>query len=592
MKILSKALVFSFFLLSTFCFLSSATPSYAIVQSPQPTQLPTQNTNADVPNNLHNWTQNVMIEVMSALSCQLAGVDPTNPKQGCLGIDSASGKIGFLPPPAGGSNGGGAIGFMGNMIATLYTPPLHTSDYFKDLASNFGINKKAYAQSTGGTGFQGLTPLIGIWTAFRNIVYLVFVIVFIVIGLAIMLRIKIDPRTVMTIQNQIPKIIIGIPLVTFSFAIGGFLVDLMWVMIYLVFGLISGISPDIAKSVAELNPTELQGKSPLGAAIGYGQLSSMVHNVAASTTGIIQKMLGIDPSLTDLPLGFGLVKNFSGFLGGLLPGKFVWGAETPVNFLIDLVSGIGSVFGGIQILKFPVIEGSIGALGFEVGGSPGWFANLPFAIPFAMLLHPLLQELLRVALPYLIVYIIIFIALLIALFRLWFTLLMAYINILIDVVLAPFWIIGTLVPGSPVSATAWLRDLIANLAAFPTVIAMFLLGKAFVDAFKTASEAGQNIFVPPLIGNINDPNMFSSLIGIGIILMTPNVVNILKTALKAPKIDTGGVGQGLGAGAKVFGGTIKSTAGAGVAYIAGDPLTRERGAGGIGRMLQRRFFGS
>ena len=255
-------------LLSTFYLLPSVahantTPQAHSADSGQ-ANYPVANTNPDVPNNLHNWTQNVMIEVMSALTCQLAGVDPINPKQGCLGIDSASGKIGFLPSPQTGLpanalhrqvQAGGAIGFMGNMIATLYTPPLHTADYFRDLASNFGINKKAYAENTGGTGFQGLTPLIGIWSAFRNIVYLLLVVIFVVIGLAIMLRVKIDPRTVMSIQNQIPKIIIGILVVTFSFAIAGFLIDLMWVFIYLIFGIFSGMSPEIAKSVSGLSPT-------------------------------------------------------------------------------------------------------------------------------------------------------------------------------------------------------------------------------------------------------------------------------------------------------------------------------------------------
>src|SRR3989344_9366698 len=206
---------FIFILFSIFYLLSSAAPAYATSQthsaSSGQANYPVANTNPDVPNNLHNWTQNVMIEVMSALTCQLAGVDPINPKQGCLGIDSASGKIGFLPSP----QEGGAIGFMGNMISVLYTPPLHTADYFQDLASNFGLSKHAYSQTTG-TGFKSLTPLIGIWSAFRNIVYLFLVIIFVIIGLAIMLRVKIDPRTVMTIQNQIPKIIIGILAVTFS----------------------------------------------------------------------------------------------------------------------------------------------------------------------------------------------------------------------------------------------------------------------------------------------------------------------------------------------------------------------------------------
>ncbi|TAL58631.1 MAG: hypothetical protein EPN85_11160, partial [Bacteroidetes bacterium] len=113
------------FLASTFYFLFSPAPTQAISPTITPTQTKntttvTSSTNPDVPNNLHNWTQSVMIEVMSALTCQIAGVDPINPKQSCLGADQKTGKIGFLPSP----QSGGAIGFVGNMISVLYTPPL------------------------------------------------------------------------------------------------------------------------------------------------------------------------------------------------------------------------------------------------------------------------------------------------------------------------------------------------------------------------------------------------------------------------------------------------------------------------------------
>src|SRR3989344_5216459 len=144
MKFFARFFLFTLFSFLIFHFSFFISPAFSQTTPAQSTQNPSPNTTSDVSNNLHNWTQNVMIEVMSALTCQLAGVDPTNPKQSCLGIDSASGKIGFLPSP----QEGGAIGFMGNMIATLYTPPLHTADYFKNLAQNFGISKKTYAQTT------------------------------------------------------------------------------------------------------------------------------------------------------------------------------------------------------------------------------------------------------------------------------------------------------------------------------------------------------------------------------------------------------------------------------------------------------------
>ncbi len=161
-------------------------------------------TNADVPQTMHTYTQGLLIEIISALNCQITGIDPLQNDRRCLGVDAQSGKIGFV------ENGGGAIGLMSSMIVMLYTPPVQTSDFTKYLAQNFGVVKPAYAQAKcAGIGYCGLMPLITLWAAFRNIVYLVFVIVFIIVGFGIMLRVKIDPRTVMSIEYQIPKIIIG-----------------------------------------------------------------------------------------------------------------------------------------------------------------------------------------------------------------------------------------------------------------------------------------------------------------------------------------------------------------------------------------------
>src|SRR5258708_4115893 len=105
-------------------------------------QTPLANTNPDVPNNLHTWTQNVMIEVASSLTCLIAGVDPINPSHQCLGIDSKTHKIGYV------QSGGGAIGAMGILIAMTFTPPAHTNDYIRYLSSNFGITKPAYAANS------------------------------------------------------------------------------------------------------------------------------------------------------------------------------------------------------------------------------------------------------------------------------------------------------------------------------------------------------------------------------------------------------------------------------------------------------------
>ncbi|MBI2028669.1 MAG: hypothetical protein HYT07_03595 [Candidatus Levybacteria bacterium] len=500
---------------------------------------PPPNTNPEVPNNLHNWTQTVMIEVASALSCQISGIDPTNPKGTCLGADPKTGKIGFLPKgDLEKGEIGGAIGGMNNLIASLYTPPLRTGDYFQYLAQNFGISKIAYAQT--GTGFEGLKPLLRVWEGFRNIVYLFFVLVFVVIGLAIMLRVKIDPRTVMSIQNQIPKIIIGILLVTFSYAIAGFLIDMMYVSTHVIGNLIvdsAGLDKSLPTQLSQkTNPFSAAAEVGAGGGNAYGGMWRLIEEPSLAISEVLANFY--DPFLN----------SFSTFVSKVVVGVALPGAGeggtwwNPLNWITNIENVATNAVADILFKMLHVVLGTfVGFLAF----------------------------------------IIISIALLIALFRLWFTLLFAYVHILIDVILAPFWIIGGLIPGSPINVGGWFRDLIANLAAFPAVIAMFLLGKVFMAAFGGFPE--NTLFVPPLIGARANEDHIGALIGLGIILMTPNVVNMLKAMLKAPKVETGSafapVGGAIGIG--------RETVGTIVAYKSKLPSPTK--AEGIQGVLKRMF---
>ncbi|HUV71744.1 MAG TPA: hypothetical protein VMW25_01930 [Clostridia bacterium] len=122
------------------------------------------------------------------------------------------------------------LGGLSRTIIALYEPPVSSAEYFADLGKNLGLVKPAYAQGIGFSGFRNILPL---WKAFRNVAYIFFVAIFLFTGLAIMFRVKIDPKTAVTIQNAIPKLIIALILVTFSYAIAGLLIDLIYVLIYL-----------------------------------------------------------------------------------------------------------------------------------------------------------------------------------------------------------------------------------------------------------------------------------------------------------------------------------------------------------------------
>ncbi len=112
--------------------------------------------------------------------------------------------------------------------------PLSGVSYVREKLQNFSLVPTAHAQSVG-FGFSALDTVKDMWSKFRDIAFGLFVVAAIVFAFMIMFRVKINPQTVITVQSAIPKIIIALITVTFSYAIAGFLIDFM----YIVIGLIS-----------------------------------------------------------------------------------------------------------------------------------------------------------------------------------------------------------------------------------------------------------------------------------------------------------------------------------------------------------------
>jgi hypothetical protein len=124
---------------------------------------------------------------------------------------------------------GGLIGISNNLIASvLSTPPASGVQYLAQVKDDF-LGKPAYAQSQG-IGFRGLQPILPMWRYFRNLVYSLVSVYFVIVGIMIMLKVKISPQATITIQNSIPRIFTTLILVTFSYAIAGLLIDFMYVI--------------------------------------------------------------------------------------------------------------------------------------------------------------------------------------------------------------------------------------------------------------------------------------------------------------------------------------------------------------------------
>lgn len=127
----------------------------------------------------------------------------------------------------------GALQVGGKVLAELYQQQPSSREYIADLLDSVGVPtvSSAYAQ---GTGYKAMSPFLVFWKGFRNLAYSLYIIMFVVVGIMIMLRTKVSAQAVITIQAALPNLLITLLLITFSYAIVGFMIDLMYFLIYFV----------------------------------------------------------------------------------------------------------------------------------------------------------------------------------------------------------------------------------------------------------------------------------------------------------------------------------------------------------------------
>ena len=365
-------------------------------------------------------------------------------------------------------------------LAMYQHPPAETAIYLADLGRTLGFRQQVQAQ---GIGFSGLSPLLDLWKAFRNIAYALLAVIMIVVGFMVMFRRKIDPKTVVTVQNAIPRIVIALLLVTFSYAIVGVMIDLMYLAIVLSVSVISGASPTLGKAVSLF--TTLTSCLPEGTP------------TEASWEGLVS---ATTPQVTSVLLKGGPGRLLTFFMGA---GFQVWD---------DLATLITSTIG----LKGTTIMFIGGIIGGFTGGKKG-------AI-YGLLGAPALFTL------------IILIVLLFGFIRLFFMLLDAYINIIISLLIAPFQLMMEAVPGTNAFA-GWFKNLLSKIIAFPLTAVLLMIA-----AMLTSQDYSQKIWAPPLLSSGEAPLGMAGLTGLGMLMVIPGVVGAFQKGIKAEPVIPGGVG--------------------------------------------------
>lgn len=99
--------------------------------------------------------------------------------------------------------------------------------YVQSMTNRLSLVKEVHAQ---GYGYSALDTIQKYWSGFRNMAYAIVVLITIIFAFLIMFKVKLNPQTVITVQSALPKIFLAILLATFSYAIAGFLIDMMYVV--------------------------------------------------------------------------------------------------------------------------------------------------------------------------------------------------------------------------------------------------------------------------------------------------------------------------------------------------------------------------
>jgi len=359
------------------------------------------------------------------------------------------------------------------------------------------------------SGYSYLKDIIHldrIWKSSLNIVYLLSILVFIVVGFMIMFRKSLPGDTTVTVSKALPQLIISLVLATFSFAIVGIMMDIGKVSINFSRGIFANIYEEIGESETEI--------------IEQNNVWSLADNVFQKT----RKNTAIGDTLSKIPLvGEGLAhaiagtgNNISGELTrvGVLGGAYYF-LNKKMPHIVDEADIKGELDIGINFLGVatgdllqPILDGVL------------WmFKNslyLGMTAAETGLMAIIIKSLVLIIISFY------------AAFKVFLTLLTTYLKLFINVIIAPFQIMLGAIPGNGAQITNWLKSVVANTLVFVgvfVVINIFTLISTSIDPARFNFYGNDGVLWPDILVSLQ------SIIVIAGYLFAANLPKVINNTL-------------------------------------------------------------
>jgi len=208
-------------------------------------------------------------------------------------------------------------------------PPVNLAYFWADTVKNVPIvGGKVYAQSLETYSSPFLKGIIDVWKFTRNISLAIMTVVLLVTGVMIMLRRKISSQVVVTVQYALPKMVIGLILIIFSYPIGAFITQLAWVLFQSAPFLASAAAPSLKDRIGEAAITHGTTFGSLLASFIFNMLGAPIAFVGAGILLICVIVLalslivwGIKAFMIYIKMLFSIVTAPIEFMLGSIPGS-------------------------------------------------------------------------------------------------------------------------------------------------------------------------------------------------------------------------------------------------------------------------------
>ncbi len=266
---------------------------------------------------------------------------------------------------------GSMLATAGDMVAMTYTPPASGVQYLADSwGSMFG--KPAYAQ---GAGFQSLSPILPMWKLFRDLTYVISSFFFVIVGLMIIFRVKLNPQTVISIQSAIPSLVGTLLLITFSYAIAGLLIDITNLLqgVLLAGMFVHTNGGDLTKPLIDFTIPVLNAN------VKYGTFSQLATGGSLEFAGALALVPAKTVAVLIAEIFNTLIGQFLGISGGVGAAIGVGVAIFVLILLLALAFSLLSLFLALArcyvLIIFKIIIGPLEIMAGAIPGSKTGFSS-------------------------------------------------------------------------------------------------------------------------------------------------------------------------------------------------------------------------